>query len=355
MSAEVSDRLNALLLDRQAVAIVCKQALESVEGPAGVIFPPTYLDKANGDEPTYNISTFADGRNICAIDSVQSQANRIEAAFLLAPYRALVRRVSVKAQLVGGEVKVIDVLEASHRLADAVLQFSDLRETVEEAFKAFRSAPDGIAKLSPMSLLLGAWDSRGGTQCKIPRAFTSRIDAYNVHLLQRHAVYAASLTRKEIGYEETKLSEIGLDNALPKRSLGGVIAEGGVRRDSVLNLIALRQNCQTDLADEAPDALSAYIFGLGLVALTLHPEVFLRQGCLLVAASPVEAVVRARDGSQTVFALTADEALAYAQAAAERFGVADLEPITAQFQPELIAEKARKGNAKKGAKEPAGA
>lgn len=356
MSAEVFDCLNALLLDHQAVAIVCKQALESVEGPAGVIFPPSYPGKTSDDGPTYNISTFADGRNICTIDSVQSQANRIEAAFLQPPYRALVRAVSVKAQLADGEVKDIDVLQAPHRLADATLRFSDLREAAEEAFKAFRSAPAGIAKLSPMSLLLGAWDSRG-TQSKIPRAFTSRIDAYNVHRLQRHALYSAALTSKEIGNEENSgtLSKVGLDSAPSGPSPAGVVADGGVRRDSVLNLIALRQNCQTDLAGATPDALSAYLFGLGLVALTLQPEAFLRQGCLLVAAGPVEAVVRMRDGCQTVFALTADEALAYAQAAAERFGVAELEPITAQFQPELIVEKEKKGKAKKGAKESAGA
>lgn len=354
MSADAPDRMNALLLDPQAVAIVCRQSLESVEGPAGVVFPPTYPGKPGDNGPTYNISTFADGRNVCTIDSVQSQANRIESAFLNQPYRALVRQVSVKALLAGGEEKEIDVLLAPHRLADATLSFSDLREAAEEAFRAFRTAPAAIAKLSPMSLLLGAWDVRS-TQCKIPRAFTARIDAFNVNPLQRHALYSAALTSKEIGSEDTKLSGIGLDNAPSGPSLAGIVADGGVRRDAVLNLVALRQNCQTDLAAATPDALSEYIFGLGLVALTLQPEAFLRQGCLLVGAGTVEANVRYLDGRQVTFSLTAEEALAYAQTGAERFGVGQLSPLMGTFQPELIAEKDKKAKGKKAAKENAGA
>lgn len=354
MSAEVSDRLNALLLDRQVVAIVCKQALESVEGPSSVIFPPSYAGRKKGDPPTYNISTFTDGRNICAIDSVQSQANRIESAFLDEPYRSLVRRVSVKARLAQGIEKEFDVLEAPHRLADAVLTFSNLGETAKEAFEAFRHAPEHIARLSPMSLLLGAWDVRR-TGVKIPRAFTSRIDAYNVHPLQRHALYSAAVSSKDLDRKEGKRSDVGLDNAFAEPGPAGIVVDGGIRRDSVLNLIALRQNCQTNLLADAPDTLSTYIFGLGLVALTLQPEAFLRQGCLLVAAGPIETVVRKHDGSQAVFELTADEAMDYARAAATLFGVETLEPIYATFQPELIPKKAQNSKEDKAAREDAGA
>ncbi len=354
MSADVSDRMNALLLDPQAVAIVCRQSLESVEGPTGVVFPPSYSGKSQEDAPTYNISTFADGRNVCTIDSVQSQANRIESAFLHQPYRALVRQVSVKALLANGEEKEIDVLLAPHRLADATLRFSDLRETAEEAFRAFRTAPAAIARLSPMSLLLGAWDVRG-TKCKIPRAFSARIDAFNVNPLQRHALYSAALTSKEISSDGAKLSDIGLDNALSAPSLAGIVADGGVRRDSFLNLVALRQNCQTDLAAATPDALSEYIFGLGLVALALQPGAFLRQGWLLVGAGPVEAIVRYLDGHQITFKLTAEEALAYAQAGAERFGINQLSPLMGTFQPERIAEGDKNPKGKKAAKGNAGA
>lgn len=354
MATEASDRLNALLLDPKAVAIVCRQALESVEGPEGIVFPATYPGKTRDDGPTYNVSEFADDRNVCTIDSVQSQANRIEAAFLAASYRQLIRPVRIRAQLADGEARVIDLLEAPHRLADACVRFSDLREAAENAFRAFRSNPRAVAELSPMSLLMGAWDSRG-TQCKIPRALTARIEAYNVRQLVRRAVYAAALTSKELGHEDGKLSEIGLDNAPSGPSPAGIVADGGIRREAVLNLEALRQNCQCDMKADKPADLSAYIFGLGLVSLTLQPEAFLRQGCLLVAAGPVEAFVRFRDGTQSSLSLTAEDTEAYAKAAAEQFGVAALPPLEGLFQLELIEEKDKKAKAKKSVKENAGA
>ncbi|MBS1189674.1 MAG: CRISPR-associated protein, family [Rhodocyclaceae bacterium] len=346
MAAKALDSLKSLLLDPKAVAILCRQPLESVEGPGGVVFPPTYPGKSRDDGPEYNISTFNDGKNVCTIDSVQSQANRIEAAFLDEPYRSLVRRVTVRAKLAEGAEKVIDVLEAPHRLADATIRFSDLREQAEEAFRAFRNDPAKVALLSPMSLLMGAWDSRG-TQCKIPRALTARIDAFNVRCLQRRALYLATLTSKELGHEEEKLSGIGLDNAPSGPSPAGVIADGGIYRESVFNLVALRQNCRITYPPAAGDTLSPYIFGLGLVALTLQPEEFLRQGCLLVAGGPVEASVRLSDGSRQTLDLSSDIALAYAQNAAAAFGVPSLAPLHGQFQPELIDEHNKKAKARK--------
>ncbi|NMF96139.1 type I-U CRISPR-associated RAMP protein Csb1/Cas7u [Aromatoleum toluolicum] len=353
MATEPSDRLNALLLDRNAVAIVCRQPLESVEGPGGVVFPPTYAGKGDNAPPEYNISDFGDGRNVCTMDSVQSQANRIEAAFLTAPYRALVREVTVRAELADGEQRIIDVLEAPHRLADATIRFSDLRQDAERAFRNFRDAPRAVAELSPMSLLMGAFDSRG-TYCKIPRALTARIEAHNVRRLVRRALYSAALTGKDLGHEDSKLSQIGLDNALDGPIPGGIIADGGIWREAVLNLIALRQNCGqrvTNRYDEKPsktppDDLSAYIFGLGLVSLTLQPETFLRQGCLLVAAAPVAATIRYADGAKTSFSLSTVDALEFAKTAALRFGVASLPPRQGHFQRELIDEANRQAQEK---------
>ncbi|HTV30504.1 MAG TPA: type I-U CRISPR-associated RAMP protein Csb1/Cas7u, partial [Xanthobacteraceae bacterium] len=54
------------------VALTCKQKLLPVEGEGGVIFPPTYADIG------YNIDTLSDGTKVATIDSVGSQANRIE-------------------------------------------------------------------------------------------------------------------------------------------------------------------------------------------------------------------------------------------------------------------------------------
>lgn len=94
-----------------------------------------------------------------------------------------------------------------------------------------------------------------------------------------------------------------------------------VRRESVLNLVALRA-----LAADSPEgtrALQRYVLGLALVALTAPLELFLREGCLLVpsrAEKPVRELV-SRHGDRSPFAVDAGSALEFAQAAAEAFGV----------------------------------
>jgi CRISPR-associated protein Csb1 len=62
------------------VAIHLKQKLLPVEGEGGVIFPPTYADIG------YNIDQLSDGTKIVTIDSVGSQANRMEPIFKHARY-----------------------------------------------------------------------------------------------------------------------------------------------------------------------------------------------------------------------------------------------------------------------------
>ena len=76
----------------------------AVEGHDGVIFPATFADVG------YNIDGDLNGDNICLIDSVGSQANRIEPLFAEKNYAHLVPQVVIKA----GE-KSISILEAGHR------------------------------------------------------------------------------------------------------------------------------------------------------------------------------------------------------------------------------------------------
>jgi len=73
--------VTAELLDQWAtdpsgpVALHLKQKLLPVEGEGGVIFPPTYADIG------YNIDILSDGTKAATIDSVGSQANRMEPMF----------------------------------------------------------------------------------------------------------------------------------------------------------------------------------------------------------------------------------------------------------------------------------
>ena len=60
---------------------LCQRLLpvEADEGGRGVIFPPTYADIG------YNIDTLADGTCVATVDTVGSQANRLEPIFKKAP------------------------------------------------------------------------------------------------------------------------------------------------------------------------------------------------------------------------------------------------------------------------------
>src|ERR1700679_745215 len=99
-------------------ALAIREYLESVEGSDGVIFPATYA--AAVDKKVfpggYNIDPPDGDKNVCLVDSVGSQANRIEPIFGKSDYAKLVPQVTVKA----GE-KSVSLLEAGHRAGDALV------------------------------------------------------------------------------------------------------------------------------------------------------------------------------------------------------------------------------------------
>jgi CRISPR-associated protein Csb1 len=334
MSGTYSGDLNQLLSDASVVAIVATQRLRPADGAGTPFFPPTYLG-AN-DRPTYCVSPLGEGKNLCTVDSVQSQANRIEAAFLTEPYRSLIRKVEIKATLPNDGSRTLDMLQLGHRLADAAVRFSTLAEQANSAMHSFATGPEEVARLSPMSLLCGLWDSRGeGTQQKIPRAFSATITARDVRELRRMATFTGSFWSKELGLEGGTRSVEGLDPVPAGEALGGVIAEGEILRTATLNLVALRQNCKVVNGQSASPA-ARYVFGLGLVAMTMQPETFLRQGCLLVADGEEALRLVTRNGREHALVLTHEDALGFAKGTAGEFGVPAMEPVYSDFQKEKL-------------------
>src|SRR5688572_2196490 len=123
-------KLDAYLNDDGPAAIVLRDWLVPVEGSDGVLFPPTYAS-GDGFPGGYNIDGDPNGKNVCLIDSVGAQANRIEPIFARPPYSALVPQISV----IAGD-REVNLVEAGHRAGDAIVRCSSLQEELQQAFKA---------------------------------------------------------------------------------------------------------------------------------------------------------------------------------------------------------------------------
>ena len=303
------------------VAITLKQHLVPVE-EGGVIFPPTYADVG------YNVDTLSDGTKVATIDSVGSQANRLEPIFKSSELAGLVPNISIQ---VDGSQSV-SMLDVGHRLGDAFIRSSTLKDDAKAAFEAFLAGDAGpIARLSPTSLVFGAWDSRD-TQAKLPRILQSVVRAWDVDVLRRSAQYVPPVDyaaldvfseedkEKQQGDPKSPLAKRGFVHVPAGEAPGGIVARGAIVRDVTVNMLALRRVQSTEKGSE----LRRYLLGLSLVAATHGGDGFYRQGCLLTPdpAKPGAWTLVQRNGRRDRdVALTQEVALAYAQRAAKAFGV----------------------------------
>ncbi len=312
------------------VALRLKQKLLPVE-ESGIIFPPTYADIG------YNIDMLSDGTRVATIDSVGSQANRLEPIFksdLTKPEEWLVPQIQIvirkeacgeceacKKAEAGGSKKAQkngctqprevtrSLLDLAHRAADAVVQASpELLKVLGPAFKALQQGDAGpLCTIAPTSLVFGVWDSRGDTGEKRPRLVRSIIRAWDVEPLHAAAQFNSvwklldeerqEALKKEAKAKKVELSEKGLAdapatfrktkapqylNGAPNpeaRVLGGVLVRGRIEREVTVNLVALRGLRGKEQAET--NAIRKYLFGLSLMAATADVELFLREGCLL--------------------------------------------------------------------------
>jgi len=331
--AQVLNRFDDWLKEDSAVAaLVMRQWLVPVEGKEAVIFPPTYTrpERMKEEEWTgYNIDRCEDGTNVCQIDSVGSQANRMEPIFKREPYNKLVPQVIIKA----GD-KEINLLDAGHRAADAVVRFSDLSAQLQEAFRAIRDNGDAepLARIAPTSIVFGSWDSRA-TQVKLPRIVRSVVRSYGVRQLHRSAQYIPPvdyvgeglLDPPEGKQQQDSMSELGLSHAPAPWTHGGVQALGEIRRDATLNLVAVRALGARSNQTASVLKLRRYILGLALVGFRAPQETFLREGCQLVPDPERNAQweLVQHDGKRLPVTVSPEESLKYAQAAAQDFGVGE--------------------------------
>lgn len=175
----------------EEAAVRRRQCLQPAGGRGDKIFPPTYPGEGRNAPPrhVFERRQTPDGQVWCVlVDSVQSQANRLEECLLAAardgvadvPYLTVDFR---DADLVG--VTEVTSLEAPHRVYDAILRdsFLDGQPFPKSPLgrRLTEARPDSAAavlEVSPTALLFGAWHSTGeggGLGAKFARCLTSEI------------------------------------------------------------------------------------------------------------------------------------------------------------------------------------
>lgn len=333
-------RFDPYLTSDDVAALVIREHLEPAEGPDAVFFPPTFAGIG------YNIDGTGDD-SVCIVDTVGSQANRIEPRFAQPPLSELVPQITIKA----GE-RVVNLLEAGHRAGDAIVRCTRLGAEIQKAFQAhLRGDATPLAKLAPTSLVFGVWDSRD-TQDKLPRLVASTIRAYGVRKLTRSAQYNPPVDYSQLevfseeekakaeGKSESPLAQRGFVHVPSTGSHGGITARE-IRRDAILALAALRLlHAGTDT--QATLKLRRYILSLALLAFTQPAVGYLRQGCVLVPAAgkPAQLQEVHANGQRKPLELKADDLLAYAKAAAADFGVGPSH--TVEFDKKLAKDEVAK-------------
>lgn len=187
-----------------AAAFRCRRRLQPIGGPGDKVFPPTFAGAVYATEQR-RLPGYAAPVTCVLLDSVQSQANRMEQALQDAVEAGEISIPIIEVDFssfepTGNEdedknrllspIGKITSLQVPHRLADAILRDSEYREA-DGTMNPFRRSSVGkpidsasplnasaIYKLCPTALIFGMWDStgpKGGLGAKFERALVSEV------------------------------------------------------------------------------------------------------------------------------------------------------------------------------------
>ena len=341
-------------MDGTAAAIRCVTDYQPAGGLGDKVFPPTYEGGKYATENRIDPETGAI-RQCVLLDSVQSQANRMELA-LLDSHRAgkvalplLVTRFDQQELL---KKFTVTSLEAPHRVADALFRDSLLDGTIfRRSYKgAILDTADvrnatGLFGLCPTGLVFGLWDStgpRGGLGAKFQRAVVSEIVGYDAVVGTKTVsridpaeimLGAGPLYERKSESDDSprwtlseksgskKLKKTGRPSEAVHGNVTPTISEGGftlskARQTTTVSLAVLRRlrfpldgaaDSDRDVDLAARTALAA----LGLAAGTLaRSDVDLRSRCHLFAEQkPIWALLDQPGDAPREFELDADSAL----------------------------------------------
>ncbi len=375
---------------RNGAAIRRIRRLVPAGGPGDKVFPPTYPGERNAPVHLFE-KRRVDGeeRDCVLLDSVQSQANRMELALLEKVIGAgeawIPHFLTDFSEAEDGDIDLSDIgaitsLEAPHRVFDAIFRDSKLDGTPfwesgdgRRLVKAKPQNATAIFELSPTALVFGSWHSTGqggGLGAKFPRAIVSEIVGVDAVPGIRAALRSDPLAiRADVkvtggpldwqpasgkGRSTKNPSEIGHSNVIArvqredgtKRSLW----EQGVSIDhalqiTVLSLPTLRRlrfpvGGQHD--DERDAAARCVLAALALLAVTAQDAegYNLRSRCDLVREGRRPFELLSADGEVMEFELDFTGALALYEAAVEAAKAAGLPwrdaPLRLTPQPKLV-------------------
>jgi len=319
------------------------------------------------------------------IDSVQSQANRLEEALLGGLHEGRIAMPYVIVDFTGvsapdgtdlSDLGNITSLQAPHRIFDAVIRDSELDGvafTETDHYRALLLAKPTNAlqlfNLGPSSLLFGAWNSTGeggGSGAKFTRCIVSEIIGVSVSEGQKGAVRIDPLgIRADVkvvggpltwtlatgakGEKALRPSEIVHSNIISNLAPGGVTADYALHT-AVITCAGLRRLKFPNTKDEGTGR--TVLAALGLVALTLQDEAgyALRSRCDLVCEGRAPFEIVHPDGTVDQFEITAEDAISVLNEAVKAAKSAGFpwneEPIRLVPQDrlvELVAQSRAKG------------
>ena len=300
--------IREIVSDPTLVALTYRQMLEPVEGREAPVFAPTYLPdkerKSHRHDTPYTINRMTSGVWMCDLDSVQSQANRMERAFTGALADVVPHHV------VEAGNHQVDLTRLPHRLADAAIRATALAGEIRTCFESLEAGdPEPLARIAPTTLVYGAWDSRD-TQVRVPRAIGSTIRAFDVSVLTRSAQYTGAFGQELLGLSDQEWKTgagVGLAPTPAIDVPGGILVRGEIVQQASVMVNVLRRYRTA----HGGALLPTWLLGLALGGLlTTGSEYHLRSGCALVPAAPGEWTSVSVSGERARIELAADAVVA---------------------------------------------
>ncbi len=343
---KLSDLTNVI---QTGAAFRSKIKIQPMGGEGDKVFPPTYLDAKYATENRW-VGTDENGNAkyvpCVQLDSVQSQANRMEEALQQAVDDGRIKLPVIEVDFSGldllAPIDKVTSLQAPHRIADAIL-----RDSNHEG-QPFRKSDVGkqidnisnrnatpLFELCPTALVFGVWDStgpKGGLGAKFARALVSEIVGFNAmpgaktgsridpleiragaKIVQKDGNWSLA---KEGAKKAVSPSEINHGNIPPTidNNAGGVTISHA-EQTVVISLPALRRlrfPVDGEYKTEYDQAARTVLLALGLVATALAGEngLDLRSRCLLWPTESPKWEILGKPGSKPdEVAIDADEAI----------------------------------------------